>query len=126
MIQKHFCSSAESLKTDTFIIERILNNSPDLKAVYMLGRFALDPTDSKAIVIFKRQEFKDEQMFDIFQKRVYKYNRKVKGRKAFFREQYFHNNEFRKFYVDLPESLNTLQCDLIYPASDTLIAKYTK
>jgi m7GpppX diphosphatase len=42
-------------------------------------------------------------------------------------EQYFHNNEFRKFWLTLSEKseLNKTQIDVIHPASEKLIKKYS-
>ena len=41
-------------------------------------------------------------------------------------EQYFHNNEWRKCWFNLPKELAKVQCDVIYPADDFVIRKYTR
>ena len=41
-------------------------------------------------------------------------------------EQSFHNNEWRKYWFSLPAELSRTQADLMYPADDRMIAKYTR
>lgn len=41
-------------------------------------------------------------------------------------EQYFHNNEWRKSWFNMPKEFSKVQCDVVYPASDTIIRKYTR
>jgi len=41
-------------------------------------------------------------------------------------EEYFHNSLFRKYFLTLADSHSKVQCNFVYPATDKLIAKYSK
>ena len=43
-----------------------------------------------------------------------------------FQDEYFHNDIFRKYWLRLGGDLNNIQANLIYPATEMLINKYSK
>jgi m7GpppX diphosphatase len=50
-----------------------------------------------------------------------------KGSVVVEQDEYFHNSIFRKYWVKLAgKSNNQLQCNMMYPATEMLIAKYTR
>ena len=67
-----------------FQVEKVLNNEVSTKQIYLLAKLRGDPTKTQAILICRKTEFKEEEMF---KKLIYK------------QDQYHHNNEFRKFWT---------------------------
>ena len=104
-----------------FVLTRVLDSDAEKCKTFLLGRFRRDPTDNQVIIKFVKTEFPDEKMQELFPV--------MQGggrRQTISSEQYFHNNEWRKFWFDLPKELSRVQTDVIYPATDVLIAKYTR
>ncbi len=91
----------------------MLNNSPEDRTIYLLGRLKGDPTDNKAIAILSKTEFQEDQVKDLGKN------------KALEQEEYFHNDIFRKYWLKIGGSSGQVQCNLIYPATEMLITKYT-
>ena len=111
LINQKYSINAEKITLTNFQVERVLNNEVDTKCIYLLGKLSRDPTKRNAILVCRKPEFTDESVKKQFIKQA---------------EQFFHNNEFRKFWIQAPKEIAQVQCELIYPASDKLIAKYTK
>ena len=110
-----------------FALTRVLNNDPETRTIFLLGRFRRDPTQNQVILILRKTDFKEEKMTSLFpvMKEGYRGNYREKGGAA-PPEQYFHNNEYRKFWYDLPKEFSRVQSDVIYPAPERLIRKYTR
>ena len=49
-----------------------------------------------------------------------------KGGKDLNAEEYFHNDIFRKYWLRMGGDTNQMQVNLVYPATETLINKYSK
>jgi len=118
-VENNYSVKAENIRMQDFIIERVLDHSPEHKSINLLGHMRYDPSDNKMIVIFSKSEFKDQDTHDLFTLD------KIARNGVRFTEQYFHNSEFRKFYVNWPRNMSTVQANVIYPASEKLIAKYS-
>jgi len=97
-----------------FIYEQELNNNTQDKSIILLGKIKGDPTDNKAIAIISKTEFTNEQVKSFGKIKQFEY------------EEYFHNNIFRKYWLKLGDATNQLQCNFIYPATEMLIAKYSR
>jgi m7GpppX diphosphatase len=97
-----------------FIFEKELNNNPQEKSIILLGKVKGDPTSNKAIAIISKTEFTTDQVKEF---------RKIK---QFEQDEYFHNNIFRKYWLKLGDDTNKVQCNFIYPATEELIAKYSR
>lgn len=81
----------------------------------MLGNLRGDPTENKAIAILAKTEFRPDDLKNLGNK---------KGVIDF--EEYFHNSNFRKYWLKMADPVNQIQCNMIYPATEMLIAKYTR
>lgn len=73
------------------------------------------PTD-KAIVKLEKTEFQQKDVVHLGNET---------NSSLVHSEKYFQNDVFRKFWVALSDDAMKIQTDLIYPASQTLINKYT-
>lgn len=107
---------SEKINFKLFQFERVLNNMPDTKTINLLGTLRGDPTGSKAIACLSKTEFKLEHVENI----------NKKGEKNLEQEEYFHNDIFRKYWLRIGGDINKLQVNLVYPATETLINKYSK
>lgn len=97
----------------------MLDQHPEFKGINLLGKLRGDPTDSKCIVNLSKTEFKLEHVEEMGKRGNQKDNH----------EEYFHNDIYRKYWLKMGGSLsdvNKIQCNLIYPATDFLIAKYSR
>ena len=99
-----------------FKLERILANNTANKVVYLLGTFNGDQSGDKAIVKFEKTEFVAAELQNL--------GKNEDESPLVKADEYFHNDIFRKFWVLLKEDILHLQCDVIYPATQTLINKY--
>ena len=104
-----------------FALTRVLDCEAESKTIKLLGRFRKDPTENQVILVLSKTEFPEAEMREVFPTMI------AGRRKATMSfEQYFHNNEWRKFWIDMPKDFGKVQCDVVYPASDYLINKYTR
>ena len=94
-----------------FKVEKVLNNEVSTKQIYLLGKLKNDPTNTPAILICRKTEFKEEEMLN---KLIYR------------QDQYHHNNEFRKFWTQMSNECSKVNTELIYPATEKFISKYTR
>lgn len=49
-----------------FKLTRVLNSDPEIKTIWLLGRFRKDPTENQAVLILRKTEFAEEKMREIF------------------------------------------------------------
>ena len=124
MIEEKYSAKSEKLFLGEFVLTRVLNSDAEIGKIWLLGKFRRDPTDNQAIVVLNRQEFPEARMSELFPATQPK-NGAFKQLGVAF-DQYFHNNEWRKCWVDLPADLNKVQSDIIYPVEERIIAKYTR
>ena len=121
LISEKYSKETERLSMGEFVLTRILNCDAEIKTIWMLGRFRRDPTENQVIMILRKTEFPEASMHELFP------TLKEGGkRQTISSEQYFHNNEWRKFWFDMPKDLSKVQCDVVYPAADYIIKKYTR
>lgn len=88
----------------------------------MLGRIKDDPTGSNAIAILTKTEFTANEVLGLGRNKSKKYDHNPVTKF----EEYFHNNIFRKYWLQFSEKTSRVQCNFIYPATDMLIKKYSK
>ena len=64
-----------------FALTRILNNDPETRTIFLLGRFRRDPTQNQVILILRKTDFKEEKMTSLFpvMKEGYRGNYREKG-----------------------------------------------
>lgn len=112
----------EKINFRKFVCTRVLNNTPEDRTIYLLGRIKDDPTDSKAVAILSKTEFSSDEMLGLGRGKSKKYvhNPAMKA------EEYFHNSIFRKYWLQFSEMTSRVQCNFIYPATDMLVKKYSK
>ncbi len=118
-IKEKYSMEAEKLEMGNFILTRVLNNDAETRSIWLLGKFKGDPTENLLIMTLRKTEFTEDQMREIFDAPTRK-KHKIQSK------QYFHNSEFRKYWFNLPEELSKVQCDIMYPASEAMILKYTR
>jgi len=112
--------SAESDKINfkLFQFERVLNQQPEFKSISLLGKLRGDPTDAKCIANLSKTEFQLEHVEKL-----------GKGKQNDTIEEYFHNDLYRKYWLKFggaQSDMNKVQCNLMYPASEFLINKYSR
>ena len=123
-IDEKYSIQAERLNMGEFALTRVLNEDAELKVIWLLGRFRRDPTENRALLVMKKTEFDEKQIREFFP--AIKKEGGKRGTQNMSTEQFFHNNEWRKYWFDLPREFSKVQCDVIYPASDKDINKYTR
>lgn len=55
----------EKINFKKFVCTRVLNNTPEDRTIYLLGRIKDDPTDSKAIAILSKTEFSSDEVLGL-------------------------------------------------------------
>ena len=122
LIKKFYSADSKILLLSDFVFEEHLVNEVDNKQIYVLGHFLRDPTDNKCVISFEKTEFIESKIKDIFNGQGKRYRNWAKGS-----IQKHHNNEFRKYEVPyLPNAITNVVSKVIYPASEQVIAKYSK
>ena len=97
-----------------FVYERTLTLHGDLKKIYIFGHFP--GQEGKALVKLEKPTFEEAQV------------KLFTGESSPILEEamYFNNDVYHKYFLQLAPEISKVQCDLVYPVPDDLIAKYTE
>ena len=66
LITTKYSMTAENLSMGEFVLTRILNNDPEIRKIWLLGKFKRDPTDNQVVMILNKTEFSEDTMKEIF------------------------------------------------------------
>ena len=102
-----------------FIYERTLNSFIDKKLIIMLGYIEGGDKNCKAIMKIEKQEFSESGVLKLSSNE----NNYVLNFES--SEQFFNNDIYYKYRTMFPE-WNTVHIEIIYPASEKLILKYSE
>jgi len=108
--------SARMGSLEGFVLERVLLDAPDKKALFLLGRFkdiTGEENGKRAIVILAKRHFETETS-------------KVEQLSQTALQSIFTNDIYSKYGGTPPPSLNEINVDIICPCTDKHIAKYSK
>ena len=93
-----------------FKLRRILDEHSDSKKIFLEGRLGSDE-EHAAVVILEKMPFNPDRMQDLLQG-------------SSLRTE-FRNNIYGQYECTIEPSFNTLKANVIYPATDRHIAKYS-
>lgn len=92
----------------------MLRNDAEDKTIWMLGSIKGDLVN-KALLQLKKTEFQEKQLESLGSETS----------ALLSAEKFFNNNEFYKFHTELKPPVSTITAQIIYPASEKLITKYS-
>ena len=119
--RENVSQNSDTINFKLFQFERVLNQAPEHKSISLLGKLRGDPTDAKCIANLSKTEFQLAHVEQLGN---------GKGNKAGDQfEEYFHNDIYRKYWLKFGGAqgdVNKIQCNLMYPASEFLINKYSR
>lgn len=103
---------------DKFVFERTLSSNSAQKLTICLGHLEGDSTDKKAILKIEKEEFSDSKILKQDENGVQSLNCQSS-------ELFFENDIYTKYKCQFPECTN-VNVEMIYPASQKLIDKYSE
>ena len=59
MIEDKYSAKADKLQMGEFILTKILNNDPEVRTMWLLGKFSKDPTGNQVILTLRKTEFQE-------------------------------------------------------------------
>ena len=65
MVDK-YSTQSDKLNMGEFALTRVLNNDPETRTIFLLGRFRRDPTQNQVILILRKTDFPEEKMTTLF------------------------------------------------------------
>ena len=61
-----YSAKSEKLNMGEFALIRVLNNDPETRNIFLLGRFRRDPTQNQVILILRKTDFPEDKMTNLF------------------------------------------------------------